>query len=223
MTTKRTRVRRAPARGVYEREAIDAILDEGFVGHLGFVDDGQPFVIPTMYARLGDVIYVHGSSASRLVRRLSNGIQACFTVTLLDGLVLARSVFHHSMNYRSVVVLGTCRPVEGPEEREAALHAFTERLVPGRWDTVRSPSAKELKATRVLSMDLGECSAKQRIGPPVDDEPDYDLPVWAGVIPLQTVAGSLIPDPKLTPGVEPSAELSDWSPSAARTREVAEV
>jgi uncharacterized protein len=219
MPTKRTRVRRAPARGLYERRQIDAILDEGLVGHLGFVDEGQPFVIPTLYARVGDTVYVHGSAASRAIRRLTDGIPACLTVTLLDGLVLARSVFHHSMNYRSVVVLGTCRPVEGPDEREAALLAFTERMVPGRWDVVRPPSAKELKATRVLSMDLEECSAKARIGPPVDDEPDYALPVWAGEIPLRTVAGPLVPDPRLTSGVEPSAELTDWSPTAGRVHE----
>jgi hypothetical protein len=220
MSTKRTRVRRAPARAVYEREQIDAILDEGLVGHLGFVDDHQPFVIPTLYARVGDIVYVHGSSASRAIRRLTDGIPACLTVTLLDGVVLARSVFHHSMNYRSVVVLGTCRPVEGPDEREAALLAFTERMVPGRWDVVRPPSAKELKATRVLSMDLQECSAKARTGPPVDEKADYALPVWAGEIPLRTVTGALIPDPKLTPGIEPSSEITDWSPTAARMHEV---
>jgi uncharacterized protein len=219
MPTKRTRVRRAPARALYEREAIDAILDEGIVGHLGFVDDHQPFVIPTLYARVGDILYVHGSSASRAIRRLTDGIPACLTITLLDGLVLARSVFHHSMNYRSVVVLGTCRPVEGPQEREAALLAFTERLVPGRWDAVRPPNPKELKATRVLSMDLTECSAKARTGPPVDDDPDYELPVWAGEIPLHMVPGPLIPDPRLTPGIEPSAEIVDWSPAAGRARE----
>lgn len=218
MPTARTRVRRAPARALYEREAVDAILDEGLVGHLGFVDGGQPFVIPTLYARVGDTIYVHGSAASRAIRRLSDGIPACLTVTLLDGVVLARSVFHHSMNYRSVVVLGICRPVEGVNEREAALHAFTERLVPGRWDEVRAPSAKELKATRVLSMDLTECSAKRRTGPPVDDEPDYALPVWAGEIPLHTVAGSLIPDPRLPSDAEPPPALAAWSPSADRTR-----
>lgn len=219
MPTKRTRVRRAPARALYERQAIDAILDEGIVGHLGFVDDHQPFVIPTLYARVGDILYVHGSSASRAIRRLTDGIPACLTITLLDGLVLARSVFHHSMNYRSVVVLGTCRAVEGPQEREAALLAFTERLVPGRWDEVRPPDAKELKATRVLSMDLTECSAKARTGPPVDDDPDYELPVWAGEIPLHMVPGPLIPDPRLTPGIEPSAEIVDWSPAAGRARE----
>jgi uncharacterized protein len=221
MATKRTRVRRAPARGVYEREQIDAILDEGLVAHLGFVDDDQPFVIPTLYARVGDILYVHGSSASRAIRRLTDGIPACLTVTLLDGVVLARSVFHHSMNYRSVVVLGTCRPVEGPQEREAALVAFTERMVPGRWDVVRPPSAKELKATRVLSMDLQECSAKARTGPPVDDEADYALPVWAGEIPLQTVAGPLVADPRLTPGIEPTDELTEWSPAAGRGRAIA--
>jgi nitroimidazol reductase NimA-like FMN-containing flavoprotein (pyridoxamine 5'-phosphate oxidase superfamily) len=137
----RTKVRRAPARGVYDRDAIDAILDEALIAHLGFVDDGQPYVIPTLQVRIGDVVYIHGSAASRAIRGLTSGIPAC-RVTLLDGLVLARSAFHHSINYRSVVVLGNCRPVEGPEQRAAALHAFTERMVPGRWDEVRPPTAK---------------------------------------------------------------------------------
>ena len=206
----RTKVRRAPARGVYDRAAIDAILDEALVAHVGFVQGGQPYVIPTLQARIGDTVYIHGSSASRAIRNLGSGIPACLTVTLLDGLVLARSAFHHSINYRSVVVLGSCTPVEGPEEREAALHAFTERLVPGRWPEVRRPSAKELKGTRVLSMALDECSAKARSGPPVDDDGDYGLPVWAGVVPLQTVAGSPVADPKLADGIKPSAAVTGW-------------
>jgi hypothetical protein len=191
---------------------IDSILDEGLIAHLGFVSDDQPYVIPTLQARVGDTVYIHGSAASRAIRSLAGGIPVCLTVTLVDGLVLARSVFHHSINYRSAVVLGTCRPVEGPELREAALHAFTERLVPGRWDEVRPPSAKELKATRVLSMDLGECSAKVRTGPPVDDDEDYALTAWAGVVPLRTVRGAPIADPKLPGGIEPSAAVTAWSP-----------
>jgi uncharacterized protein len=210
-TSSRTTVRRAPARGVYDRDVIDAILDEALIGHLGFVDDGQPYVIPTLQVRIDDTVYIHGSAASRAIRDLSSGIPACLTVTLLDGLVLARSAFHHSINYRSVVVLGTCRPVEGPERRAAALHAFTERMVPGRWDEVRPPAAKELKGTRVLSMALDECSAKVRSGPPVDDDEDYALPVWAGVVPLATVGGTPLADPKLADGIEPSAVVTGWS------------
>jgi hypothetical protein len=205
-----------PARAVYDRAAIDAILDEGLVAHLGFVDDGQPYVIPTLQARVGDVVYVHGSAASRALRGLADGIPACLTVTLVDGLVLARAAFHHSINYRSVVVLGACRPVEDPDERAAALHAFTERLAPGRWDEVRTPSAKELKATRVVSMDLEECSAKVRAGPPADDDEDYGLPVWAGVVPLRMVADPPVADPKLSDGIEPSPAVSAWTPHRSR-------
>jgi len=215
MPSKRTRVRRAPARGIYDRETIDAILDEGLVAHLGFVEGGQPYVIPTLYARVGDVVYVHGSAASRAVRELSGGIAACLTVTLVDGIVLARSAFNHSMNYRSVVVLGTCRRV-GPRETEEALEAFTERLVPGRWDEVRAPNRKELKATHVLGMDLEECSAKVRGGPPVDDAADHDLPVWAGEIPLRTAAGTPVPDPKLAEGIQPSEAVEAWSSGPGR-------
>jgi uncharacterized protein len=207
----RTKVRRAPARAVYEREAVDAILDEALVAHLGFVQDGQPYVIPTLLARLQDTVYLHGSTASRLIRTLGAGSPACLTVTLVDGLVLARSAFHHSINYRSVVVLGPCEPVEGPEERVTALQAFTERLVPGRWDEVRPPSAQELKGTRVLAMRLDECSAKVRTGPPVDDEEDYDLSVWAGEVPLRTVAGELVPDPRLADGIAPSPAVTGWA------------
>jgi len=180
------------------------------VAHLGFAVEGQPYVIPTLHARVDDVVYIHGSSASRAIRALSGGLQACLTVTLLDGLVLARSAFHHSMNYRSVVVLGEARPVEGPEERLKALEAFTERLIPGRWDEVRWPSRQELKGTRVLALDLREASAKVRTGPPVDDDEDYAMDVWAGVIPLTLQAGPLIDDPKLRPGIEPSEAVRRW-------------
>ena len=205
--SERTRVRRAPARARYERATIDAILDEALVAHLGFAVDGQPYVIPTLQARVGDTVYVHGSAASRAIRTLGAGAPACLTVTLVDGLVLARSAFHHSMNYRSVVVLGEARPVEGPEERLKALEAFTERMVPGRWDEVRAPNRQELKGTRVLAMTLDEASAKVRTGPPVDDEEDYALDVWAGVIPLTLTAGAPVDDPRLTPGIPaPSPE-----------------
>lgn len=206
----RTRVRRVPNRADYSPETIQAILDEALVAHLGFAVDGQPYVIPTLHARVGDIVYVHGSSASRMIRGLTGGLPACLTVTLVDGLVLARSAFHHSMNYRSVVVLGEARPVEGSDERLAALEAFTERLVPGRWDEVRPPTAQELKGTRVLAFDLAEASAKIRSGPPVDDDEDYELDVWAGVVPLALTAGPLVPDPKLTPDIEPSEVVRSW-------------
>jgi nitroimidazol reductase NimA-like FMN-containing flavoprotein (pyridoxamine 5'-phosphate oxidase superfamily) len=208
----RTKLRRVPARGVYDRDAIDAILDEALIAHLGFVHDSQPYVIPTLHARVGDTLYVHGSAASRAIRTLSSGVPACVTVTLLDGLVLARSAFHHSLNYRSVVVLGAAVPVEGPDERLQAVEAFTERLIPGRWGEVRPPSAKELKGTRVLAMALEEASAKVRTGPPEDDPDDLGLPVWAGVIPIHTVAGAPIPDPVSAPKLEASPAVTGWTP-----------
>jgi uncharacterized protein len=208
--SERTRVRRAPARARYERATIDAILDEALVAHLGFAVDGQPYVIPTLQARVGDTVYVHGSAASRAIRTLGAGAPACLTVTLVDGLVLARSAFHHSMNYRSVVVLGEARPVFDPDEMLVALEAFTERVAAGRWGEVRAPSAKELKGTRALAMTLDEASAKVRSGPPVDDEEDYALDVWAGVIPLTLTAGAPVDDPRLTPGIA--------APSPARVR-----
>lgn len=211
-TSSRTKVRRAPARGVYDREAIHAILDEALIAHLGFVHDGQPFVIPTLHARVGDTLYVHGSSASRAIRTLGAGVPACVTVTLVDGIVLARSVFHHSVNYRSVVVLGNAHLVEGPDERLRALEAFTERLVPGRWGEVRPPTTKELKGTRVLAMTLDETSAKMRTGPPQDDPDDVGLPVWAGVIPIHTVAGAPIPDPVHPPQLDASPAVTTWTP-----------
>jgi nitroimidazol reductase NimA-like FMN-containing flavoprotein (pyridoxamine 5'-phosphate oxidase superfamily) len=191
------RVRRLPKRAAYDRATIDAILDEALVCHLGFVQDGQPFVIPTLHARVGDRLYVHGSAASRMLGALAAGLPACVTVTLLDGLVLARSAFHHSVNYRSVVVLGTAELVADPAEKLAALRAFTEHLVPGRWADIRPPTRQELKATAVLSLPLDEASAKIRVGPPVDDEPDYALDVWAGVLPLRLQALAPTPDPRL--------------------------
>lgn len=199
-----------PSRAAYDRETIEAILDEALVAHVGFVQDGQPYVIPTLHARVGGLLYFHGSAASRTVRALSQGTAACLTVTLLDGLVLARSAVHHSVNYRSVMVLGAATPVEGPEERLRALHAFTERLVPSRWEEVRPPSAQELKAVRVLSMRLDEVSAKVRSGPPLDDAEDYSLGMWAGCIPLAMATAAPVPDPRLSPGVEPSVAVSGW-------------
>ena len=185
--TERTRVIREPDRGVYDREAIYKILDEGFVCHVGFSVDGQPYVIPTLFARVGDAIYFHGSAASRMLSNLSEGIPVCVTVTLVDGFVLARSVFNHSMNYRSVVALGKATRVDAPGEKFEALHAFTEKILPGRWNEARQPNEKELKATSILRLPLNEVSAKVRTGPPIDDDPDYALAVWAGVIPAHLV------------------------------------
>jgi nitroimidazol reductase NimA-like FMN-containing flavoprotein (pyridoxamine 5'-phosphate oxidase superfamily) len=207
--TDRTRVRRVPQRGQYERETIDAILDETLISHVGFVHDGAPVVIPTLHARLGDRLYLHGSAASRMLRTLEQGVPVCATATLVDGLVLARSAFHHSVNYRSVVVFGTARLVE-PEERVNALELFTEKLVPGRWPEVRHPTRQELKGTKVLSLPLDEASAKVRTGAPIDEDEDYDLPVWAGVLPLRTVADPPQPDPRLDPEIETPAYVAGW-------------
>ena len=197
MPTPRTRVVREAALAVYDRATVYKILDEAFICHLGFSVDGQPYVIPTSYGRSGDTIYIHGSAASRMLRQLSSGVPVCFTVTMLDGLVLARSVFNHSMNYRSVVVLGTAKMVEDPEEKLSALHVLSEHIIPGRWAEARRPNEKELKATTVLRLPIEEFSAKVRTGPPIDDAEDYAFPVWAGVIPLNTVAGQPIPDDRL--------------------------
>jgi uncharacterized protein len=197
--TPRTRVTREPERAVYDRAVAYQILDEGFLCHVGFVVDGQPFVIPTSYGRSGDDLYIHGSAASRMLRNLDQGIPVCLTVTLLDGLVLARSIFNHSMNYRSVVVLGTALAVNDPQEKLAALRALSEHILPGRWTDVRRPNERELKATLVLRLPMEEFSAKVRQGPPVDDEEDYTFPTWAGVIPLAMVADGPIGDPRLEP------------------------
>jgi nitroimidazol reductase NimA-like FMN-containing flavoprotein (pyridoxamine 5'-phosphate oxidase superfamily) len=194
MPTPRTRVVREPDRGVYDRDTVNRILDEGFLCHVGFAVDGQPFVIPTSYGREGDVLYIHGSAASRMLRNLDRGISVCVTVTLLDGLVLARSVFNHSMNYRSVVILGTATLITNPEEKIAALRTLSEHIIPQRWDDSRQPNEKELKATSVLRIPIDEFSAKVRVGPPIDDEPDYSFPTWAGVIPLEMQVGSPIRD-----------------------------
>jgi uncharacterized protein len=194
--TDRTRLRRLPARGAFDRATIDLILDEALVCHIAFVVEGQPFAIPTGFARAGDDIYVHGSSASRMVRALAGGLEICLTVTLVDGLVLARSAFHHSMNYRSVVVLGTARLVEDAVEKREALRLFTERIAPGRWRTLRPVTEQELKATSVLALPIAEASAKVRSGPPIDDAADYGWPVWAGIVPLRLSRGEPIADPR---------------------------
>jgi nitroimidazol reductase NimA-like FMN-containing flavoprotein (pyridoxamine 5'-phosphate oxidase superfamily) len=211
--TERTTLKRLPKRAVYDRELVYQILDEGFICHVGFVIDGRPFVIPTGYARVEDKLYIHGSQASRMLRTLSQGIDLCVTVTLVDGLVLARSAFHHSMNYRSVVVLGQASVVEDESEKLEALRAFSEHVVPGRWDDVRAPNDSEMRATTVLSLPLVEVSAKVRTGPPLDDEEDYELPVWAGVIPLRLVADAPISDPRLTVGIEPPKYAREYKRS----------
>ena len=214
--THRTQIKRLPQRGNYEREAIYQILDEGLVCHVGFAVDGQPVVIPTAYGRVGDQLYIHGSPASRMLRSLQNGIEVCVTVTLLDGLVLARSAFHHSMNYRSVVIFGTATTVEDTEQKQEALRAFTEHVVPGRWAEVRLPSRQEIQGTLVLSLSLNEASAKVRSGPPNDDEADYSLPVWAGVIPLQVVTGEAIVDPRLQQEINLPAYVQNYTRSPSR-------
>jgi nitroimidazol reductase NimA-like FMN-containing flavoprotein (pyridoxamine 5'-phosphate oxidase superfamily) len=208
LQTPRTTVRRLPARGAYDAPTVFAILDEALICHLSFVVDGQPFGLPTIHARVGEVLYVHGSAASRMLRTAAGGTPVCLTATLLDGLVMARSAFHHSMNYRSVVVLGHAVLVEDPDEKRAALEAVVEHVAPGRSAEVRQPTPLELKGTSVLRLPIDEASAKVRTGPPSDDEEDYALPVWAGVLPLSLSAGAPIADPRLTPGIPlaPSVE-----------------
>jgi hypothetical protein len=200
--TERTQVKRIPDRGHYEQTLIHQILDEGLICHVGFAVEGQPFVIPTAYGRIGNRLYIHGSPASRMLRTLKQGIEVCVTVTLLDGLVLARSAFHHSMNYRSVVVFGTATLVETPAKKLEALQAFTEHIVAHRWAEVRPPTAQELNGTLVLALPLNEASAKVRTGPPKDDEADYSLPIWAGELPLRLLAVDAIPDPRLSAEVQ---------------------
>ena len=206
--TERTRLRRLPERAAYDRATVHAILDEGFVCHVGFVGDGQPYVIPTGYGRVGETLYLHGSTGSRL--GLRPGMDVCVTVTLVDGLVLARSAFHNSMNFRSVMALGRTRAVGDPEEKETALRALVDHIVPGRSDEVRGGDARELAATVVLALPLVEVSAKVRTGPPKDDDPDYDLPTWAGVLPLTLEPGAPVPDPLLRPGVPVPPHVTGW-------------
>lgn len=209
--TERTKVRRLPKRGSFDRETIYRILDEGFVCHIGFTVDNQTFVIPTGYARRGDKLLVHGSAASRMMRALSTGgIEVCVTVTLIDGLVLARSAFHHSVNYRSVVVFGRAEFISDEKEKYQALQAFTEHIVPGRWKEIRPPNEKELKATTVLSLPILEASAKVRTGSPVDDDEDYALDVWAGVIPLKISAGAPENDARLKSCIAPPDYLLNY-------------
>src|SRR5580700_2804133 len=199
--TKRTELRRVPDRGSHDWETINKILDVGFLASVGFCVDGQPFVIPTLYGRDGERLYLHGSAASRMLRELETGVPACVTVTLVDGLVLSRSAFDHSLNYRSVVAFGTARKVMDPEQKIKSLRVISEHLIAGRWAEVRGPSEKELKATTVLEFSIDEASAKVRAGPPLDNENDYDLPVWAGVIPLEIASRPPMPDDRLIEGV----------------------
>jgi nitroimidazol reductase NimA-like FMN-containing flavoprotein (pyridoxamine 5'-phosphate oxidase superfamily) len=197
--TSRTRITREPHLAVYDRETAYRILDEAFLCHVGFTLDSQPYVIPTSYGRKDNDLYIHGSAASRMLRNMKQSVPVCITVTLIDGLVLARSLFNHSMNYRSVVILGTAEAVEEREEKLAALKIISDHVIPGRWDDARYPNDRELKATLVMRTAIEEFSAKIRTGPPIDDEDDYSYPTWAGVIPLETIARTAIPDPRLDP------------------------
>jgi len=207
--TARTRIKRLHERGHYDRKTANEILDAGLVCHVGYVIDGQPYVTATAYWRMGGRVYWHGSSASKMLRHLKGGVPVCFTVALLDGLVLARSGFHSSINYRSVMALGEARLVSDPDEKLAALTAFSERLTPGRWSELKPPSAQELKATTVISLELDEVAAKVRTGPPKDEPEDLALPVWAGVVPVATVLGRPEPDPQLLPDIPAPDYLSD--------------
>jgi nitroimidazol reductase NimA-like FMN-containing flavoprotein (pyridoxamine 5'-phosphate oxidase superfamily) len=211
MPTQRTRVVREAERGVYDRDDAYQILDEGFVCHVGFVADGQPFVIPTSYGRQDNMLYLHGSAASRMLKGMGEGIPVCVTVTLLDGLVLARSLFNHSMNYRSVIVLGTATAVKEPAEKIAALKILSDHILPQRWEAARQPNEKELKATLVMRVPIEEFSAKVRQGPVVDDESDYSFPVWAGVLPLDTIPGKPVNDMRLDPSLAVPEYVAEYS------------
>jgi len=210
--SERTQLRRLPKRGSHETEAIHQILDAGFLAHVGFCVDGQPFVIPTLFGRdrEKEKIYMHGSAASRMLRQLDTGVPACLTVTLVDGLVLARSAFHHSMNYRSVVAFGTARKIDDPEQKTQALRVISDHLIAGRWMEVREPTDQELKATAVLEFSVEEASAKVRTGPPLDEEEDYALSVWAGVLPLELKAGSPVADDRLPQGIDIPAYVRQY-------------
>ncbi len=224
-STPRTRVRRKRERGTHESEVIHSILDQAMICHVGFVDEGTPFVIPTIHARVGEVVYLHGSPGSRMLRIAGSGQEICITATLVDGLVLARSAMHHSMNYRSVVVLGRGRAITGREEKLAAMHAIVEHVAPGRWNESREPSESELAATAVVAVEIREASAKRRSGPPVDAEADYVLPHWAGVIPMQMMMGEPLPDPRLEgelplpPSVEAMVEMQELGESSVSGRD----
>ncbi len=213
--TSRTKVRRLSKRAVYDEAQVHAILDEGFLCHVGFTQDSQPFVIPTLYARSGKTIYMHGSGASRMLKTLAEGVDVCVTVTLVDGYVLARSAFHHSMNYRSVTVLGRARLVTELEEKLQALRTITDHIVPHRWDEVREPTELEMRQTVVLALALEEVSAKVRTGPPIDDEEDYSLPIWAGIVPVRTQLGEPVADGRVVPGA-PEVQLSRFGSPKGR-------
>lgn len=209
--TARSRIKRYPKRGHYDAATVHAILDAGFLCHVGYVIDGQPYVTPTSYWRVDNRLFWHGSSASRMIRALEDGIDCCVTVTHVDALVLARSGFHHSMNYRAVMAFGKAKKIDDPDAKLAALETFVERMYPGRWNELRPVSRRELKATTVLSMPIDEASAKVRSGPPIDDDADYALPIWAGLIPLRQVAGAPIDDGRLAKGTRRSKRLDDWT------------
>lgn len=213
--TPGTTLRRLPERGRFDRETVYSILDEAFACHVAFAVDGKPVVIPTSFGRDGDTVYIHGSAASRMMRELAGEVPVCVTVTIVDGLVLARSAFHHSINYRSVVIFGSARVVEEPQRKMEALRIFTEHIIPGRWEEVRWPDEQELKATTVLAIELNEVSAKVRTGPPRDDDEDMSIPVWAGVLPLATVAGEPIADPQLAEGIDPPSYVLNYSRGTA--------
>jgi nitroimidazol reductase NimA-like FMN-containing flavoprotein (pyridoxamine 5'-phosphate oxidase superfamily) len=201
--TSRTKVKRLQKRAVYDKTQVHSILDEAIICHVGFVLEGQPFVIPTLYARADEALYIHGSAVSRMLKTLVDGVDVCVTVTLVDAYVLARSAFHHSMNYRSVVVLGRAELIADPEEKLRALRLITDHVVPKRWDEVRAPNELEMKQTSVLRLPLDEVSAKVRMGPPADDEEDYGLPVWAGLVPIRTSPGEPLDDGRVAPGAAP--------------------
>src|SRR5713226_3357833 len=200
--SERTRIHRLPQRGSYDQETIHAILDEALICHVGFIVEGRPVVIPTIHARIDNQLYFHGSPAAGMLRTLREGVDACVTVTILDGLVLARSAFHHSMNYRSVVILGRAEAVQEPEEKLEAMRIFVEHMMPGRWTDIRRPTPKELQATSVLSISLDEASAKVRSGGPLDDQDDLSLSVWAGEVPLHLQASAPVVDQETLPGLE---------------------
>jgi len=216
--TDRVQVKRLPERGHYDAGTIHAILDQTFLCHVGFVVDGQPYVIPTGYGRDGDTLYIHGSAASRMLRSLAGGVAVCVTVTLLDGLVVARSLFHSSMNYRSAVILGTACEVKDGAEKIHALRVIAEQIFPGRWDDARQPNEQEMKATSVLALEISEASAKIRTGPPKDEKEDYELPIWAGLLPLRVTAGSPEADPALPPAIakEPPQYLKSYAAPGSR-------
>lgn len=216
--TPRTKVRRLSKRAVYDKELVHAILDEGFLCHVGFVLDRQPFVIPTLYARSDETLYMHGSGASRMLKTLAQGVDVCVTVTLVDGYVLARSAFHHSMNYRSVTALGRARLVSDETEKLAALRVITDHVVPQRWDEVRGPNELEMKQTIVLALPLEEVSAKVRVGPPADDDEDYALPIWAGVVPIRTQLGEPAGDGRVLPGVQ-TVQVSRFALRTSKQRD----